>query len=312
VAANVFCDGGFSAEGEIRLRGARIGGYLSLIGASISRPRHIALNCDDMSIETDVYCSNGFQADGTVSLSGARIGGLLNLRGGRLHQPHGVALNIQRLQAEEVLLRPAEPIIGAVDMSYARIKLLRDDMATWAERYNLDGLDYDTVEPPLKAGQRLKWLQRDSDGYLPQPYEKLAETYRSLGYDGERRAVLLAKQRHRRTTQSVPLRMWGYVQDWTVGYGYRPFLAAAWLLALAGIGTVVFRHHPIIQEPGHNTQFNPFLYTLDLLLPVGSLGQETEFAPKGMYLWIADALVAAGFILGLTVATGITRVLSRD
>jgi hypothetical protein len=312
VSANVFCDGGFSAEGEIRLRGARIGGYLSLIGATISRPNHTVLNCDDMSIETDVYCSNGFQADGAVSLSGARIGGQLTFRGGRLHNPHGVALNISRVQAEEVLLRPAEPIKGTIDMSYARIKLLRDDALSWADKYQLDGLNYDTIDPPLTAAQRLKWLERDNDGYVPQPYEKLAEAYRGLGYDGERRAVLLAKQRHRRTTQSVPLRVWGYIQDWTVGYGYRPFLAAAWLVALAAFGTVVFQHHPQIQEPGHNTQFNPFLYTLDLLIPVGSLGQESEFAPTGLYLWIADTLVAAGFILGLTVAAGATRVLSRD
>ena len=39
VAANVFCDGGFTAEGEIRLRGARVGGYLSLVGAKLSAPQ---------------------------------------------------------------------------------------------------------------------------------------------------------------------------------------------------------------------------------------------------------------------------------
>ncbi len=312
VAANVFCDGGFSAEGEIRLRGARIGGYLSLVGASVTHRGRTALNCDDMSVETDVYCSDGFRADGAVSMSGAKIGGLLSLRGGHLNNPSGNALSIQRVHAEEVLLRPAEPIKGTVDMSYARINLLRDDMESWAGKYQLDGLVYDTIDPPLTAGQRLKWLERDNDGYVPQPYEKLAETYRSLGYDGERRAVLLAKQRHRRSTQTLPLRAWGYVQDWTFGYGYRPFLAAAWLVALAAFGTIVFQHQPAIQEPGHTTEFNPFLYTLDLLLPVGSLGQEGEFSPHGVYLWISDALVAAGFILGLTVAAGVTRVLSRD
>jgi hypothetical protein len=124
--------------------------------------------------------------------------------------------------------------------------------------------------------------------------------------------VLLAKQRQRRATQPIPLRAWGYIQDWTVGYGYRPFLAGAWLVALLAFGTVIFQHHPQITEPGHNTRFNPFLYTLDLLLPVGSLGQEGEFAPEGVYQWISDALVAAGFVLGLTVAAGATRVLSRE
>lgn len=312
VAANVFCDAGFAAEGEIRLRGARIGGYLSLVGATVTRPGRVALNCDDMSVGTDIYCSDGFRSDGAVSLSGAHVEGLLNLRGGHLRNPTGVALNLQRMHAEEMLLRPAEPIRGLVDMSYARLALLRDDPATWAPRYQLDGLTYDMVEPPLTAGERLKWLERDTDGYQPQPYERLAETYRALGHDAERRKVLLAKQRHRRTTQSVPHRIWGYAQDITVGYGYRPLLAAAWLVALLAVGTVVFRHHPVIREQQHNTEFNPFLYTLDLLLPVGSLGQEDEFAPHGIYLWIADVLVALGFVLGLTVAAGVTRVLSRE
>lgn len=312
VAANVFCDSGFVAEGEIRLRGARIGGYLSLVGATVTRPGRVALNCDDMTIETDIYCSDGFRADGTLSLAGARVGGLLNLSGGRLNSSSGVALNMQRAQVEEVLLRPAEPIEGSVDMTYARLKLLRDDPATWAPKYQLDGLTYDMIDPPLTGGDRLKWLERDNDGYAAQPYERLATIYGALGHDGERRRVLLAKQRHRRTTQSLPNKLWGYAQDLTVGYGYRPFLAAAWLVALLAFGTIVFQRHPVIQEPGHNTQFNPFLYTLDLLLPVGSLGQEDEFAPHGIYLWIADLLVAAGFILGLTVAAGATRVLSRD
>jgi hypothetical protein len=76
---------------------------------------------------------------------------------------------------------------------------------------------------------------------------------------------------------------------------------------------VVFQlHQPVRLDEGQHPHFNAFLYTLDLLLPVGSLGQEALFAPKGVYLWIADLLVAMGFVLGLTVAAGATRVLSRD
>ena len=91
-------------------------------------------------------------------------------------------------------------------MSYARIKLLRDDAASWAERLQLDGLQYETLDPPLTAAQRLDWLHRDTDGYAPQPYERLAQTYRTLGLDSEGRSVLLAKARDRRATQSLPAR----------------------------------------------------------------------------------------------------------
>ncbi|HEY7483574.1 MAG TPA: hypothetical protein VH912_03855 [Streptosporangiaceae bacterium] len=313
VAANMFCDEGFTAQGSVRLRGAKVGGYLSLQGATLIHPGRIALNAGDLAVETDVHCSEGFQAHGEVAFGGARVGGRLSMFGARLHNPDGRALSCERAQAAEIDLRAAEPIAGLVDLSYARIGRLRDDMATWPTGLQLDGFVYETLNPPLTSKERLQWLRRDTDGYQPQPYERLAESYRSIGLDIEGRSVLLAKQRDRRTTQSITRKAWGLVQDVLVGYGYRPFRAAAWLITLLAIGTVVFHfNQPQILDNGQHPHFNAFLYTLDLLLPVGSLGQEALFAPKGIYLWIADLLVAAGFVLGLTVAAGATRVLSRD
>ncbi|WP_141579259.1 hypothetical protein [Actinomadura sp. WMMA1423] len=313
VAANVFCDGGFSAEGEVRLRGGRVGGYLSFVGARLSAPKRTALNADDLTVETDVYCSDGFTAVGAVSFSGARVTGQLSLRDARLLHDEGTALGLQRLQAEELLLRTAEPVKGTADLSYARINLLRDDAASWPERLQLDGLQYETLEPPLTARERLAWLRRDTDGYAPQPYERLAQTYRSLGLDADGRSVLLAKARDRRRTQGLPRKTVGWLQDALVGYGYRPFRAASWLVGLLAFGTIVFSiHKPDVLDDGHHPHFNAFFYTLDLLLPIGSLGQEAEFAPKGAYQWIANLIVAAGLVLGLTVAAGATRALSRE
>ncbi|NVI89544.1 hypothetical protein [Actinomadura sp. BRA 177] len=313
VAANVFCDGGFTAEGEIRLRGASVGGYLSFVGANLSAPERTALNADDLTVETDIYCSDGFTAVGAVSFSGARVTGQLSLRDARLRHDNGTALSLQRVQAEELLLRTAEPIRGTADFSYARINLLRDDAASWPERLQLDGLQYETLEPPLTARERLDWLRRDTDGYAPQPYERLAQTYRTLGLDADGRSVLLAKARDRRQTQGLPRKIVGWLQDALVGYGYRPFRAASWLIGLLAFGTIVFSiHQPDVLDDGHKPHFNAFFYTLDLLLPIGSLGQEIEFAPKGVYQWIANFIVAAGLVLGLTVAAGATRALSRE
>ncbi|WP_030175534.1 hypothetical protein [Spirillospora albida] len=313
VAANVFCDGGFTAEGEVRLRGARVGGYLSFVGARLTHPGGTALNADDLAVETDVYCSDGFTVAGAVSFAGARVTGQLSLRGAILNHEEGTALSLQRLQAEEVLLRPAEAIKGVADLSFARINLLRDAKDTWASRLQLDGLQYETLDPPLTGRERLAWIRRDTDGYAPQPYERLAQTYRALGLDADGRSVLLAKARDRRRTQGVPLRVFGYLQDALVGYGYRPFRAASWLIGLLAFGTIVFSlHKPSVLDDGHHPHFNPFFYTLDLLLPIGYLGQEMEFAPKGVYQWIANFIVVSGILLGLTVAAGATRALSRE
>ncbi|HEX2316414.1 MAG TPA: hypothetical protein VHJ17_21915 [Thermomonospora sp.] len=313
VAANVFCDAGFTATGEVRLRGARVGGYLSLVGAQLSHPGRTALNADDLAVETDVYCSDGFTAVGAVSFSGAKITGQLSLRGAKLTNEPGVALSLQRLQAEEVMLRPAETINGVADLSYAKINVLHDDPRTWAPRLQLDGLSYETLDPPLTARERLGWIRRDTDGYQPQPYERLAQTYRSIGLDAEGRTVLLAKARDRRQTQSPPRKVVGWCQDVLVGYGFRPFRAASWLAGLLAFGTIVFSlHKPPQVEPEQKPSFNAFFYTLDLLLPIGTLGQEPYYSPRGVYQWIANFIIVAGLILGLTVAAGATRALSRD
>jgi len=312
VGANVFCDEGFTAEGEVRLRGARIGGYLSMMGARLNH-RGRALNADDIMVEIDVYCSDGFTCLGEATFAGAKVGGQLSFKGSRLSNPGGTALSVQRLTAEELLLRPAAPVDGVVDLSYAKIALLRDDPATWASSLQLDGLAYEMLDPPLTARERLEWIRRDKDGYQPQPYERLSATYRTIGLDADTRAVLLAKQRDRRATQPWHHRIFGYLQDVLVGYGYKPFRALAWLSALQVAGTVLFSiKPPDVLDDGHHPHFNAFFYTLDLLLPIGSLGQETIFAPSGIYQVAANFLVAAGLLLGLTVAAGATRALSRE
>ncbi|GAA3225661.1 hypothetical protein [Actinocorallia longicatena] len=312
VASNVFCDGGFTADGEVRLRGGQIGGYLSFVGAKLTHGG-LALNADDLTVDTDVYCSEGFTCTGEARFNGARIGGQLSFKGARLVNPSGTALSIQRITAEELLLRPETPVDGLVDFSYAKINLLRDDPATWAKTFQLDGLAYESLEPPLTAKERLAWVRRDKDGYIPQPYERLAATYRTIGMDADGRSILLAKQRDRRSTQTLLRKGVGYLQDGLVGYGYRPFRAAAWLIFLQAVGTVVFAlHPPEILDDGHKPHFNAFFYTLDLLLPIGSLGQEIEFSPDGVYQVVANILVAGGLLLGLTVAAGATRALSRE
>src|SRR5690606_10069026 len=179
------------------------------------------------------------------------------LRGALLRNEHGPALSVQRLQADELLLRTAEPIRGLADLSYARINLLRHDAASWPERLQLDRLQHQTLDPPPTALERLDWLHRDTDGYAPQPYERLAQTYRALGLDSDGRSVLLAKARDRRATQSLPRKIIGWLQDVLVGYGYRPFRAASWLVGLLAFGTIVFSlEQPAILNEDDHPHFN--------------------------------------------------------
>jgi hypothetical protein len=334
VGANAFFDGGFTAQGEIRLRGARIGGYLSLVGADLTNPGRATLNAADLKIDTDVYCNGDFTSVGKASFDGAEIGGeltfhtaYLSFNRPRPDTPHETpnitdpALSLQRLEAEEVDLRTAGRIDGVLELQYAKIGVLRDERETWPNRMQLDGLRYENLSPPLTAKDRLNWIRRDTDGYAPQPYDRLAQTYTLLGLDKETREVLLAKQRDRHATSlSAAVKVWGWIQDITVGYGYKPLRALAWLVAIQIAGTVIFTiYRPPylnVQDMGHNPKnfptYDPFLFTLNQLLPVGNFNQQNLFAPHGIYLWIADVISALGLILGLTVFAGVARVLSRE
>lgn len=109
-----------------------------------------------------------------------------------------------------------------------------------------------------------------------------------------------------------PARVWGLLQDWAVGYGYRPSRAALWLLALLTVGTAVFWFNPPLRV--HNgIHFNAFFYTLDVLVPVLKLGQEKAFTPNGAGTqWFTYLLTITGWGLATTVATGVTRTLTRN
>ncbi len=72
--------------------------------------------------------------------------------------------------------------------------------------------------------------------------------------------MLLAKQRHRRTTLGTPGPGAGRLLDATVGHGYRPWLAAIWLAMLLTAGTAVYaidRPHALAGGPCRHSMLSP-------------------------------------------------------
>jgi hypothetical protein len=311
VGAGVFCSDGFRSDGGVTVLSSQIAGRINLRGAALANAGGVALNLNSSTVGGNLDL-RGSTTDGRVSLWQTTVGGQLDLAEARLAEPGGVALGCRELRARALLLGPDTVIDGAVDLRGAAVGTLRDDPARWPETVRLDGFAYETVDPPLPAGRRLAWLRRDPDGYLPRTYEQLAAAYRRLGHDHDARAVLAAKQRHRHESGPVPARVWGFLQDVTVGYGYRPGRAGAWLLLLVVVGTVLFglwRPRPV--DPGHGPAFHPFVYTVDVLLPIVDFGQEQAYQPTGATQWLAYGLVAAGWLLATTVAAGLANVLKR-
>ena len=297
--------------GEVSVSSGQLGARLLLRGAHIENPGGTALRLSPVDVTVDVLC-DGLIATGKVDLAGARIGRRLSFAKAQISNPGGVALDARALRATEVSVDTVVPIRGVLELSHVRIGVLRDDPRNWPDELRLLGSSYEALEPQLPARQRLKWLALDRNSHSPQPYEHLAALYTITGQPADARQVLYAAERLKRTTKTFPGRVWSFLQDITVGYGYRPARAVLWLLGLLAFGSITYAAAP---PPPLNSSavphFNPVIYTLDLLLPVVNLGQKYAFNPAGAEQWLSYILIAGGWILATTIAASVARILTR-
>jgi hypothetical protein len=128
-------------------------------------------------------------------------------------------------------------LAGSVDLGDARVTEVRGAPADWPAETRLDGLVYDTLEPAGEPGEHLACLGRDPDGYQPRPYEQLAAFFRRIGREDDAGRVLLINERLHHGQMRTPGRVWGRIQDTLTGYGYRPWLAAVWLVSFVSSPT---------------------------------------------------------------------------
>jgi len=303
---------GLRAHGEIRLNGATVNGSVNLTSARLSHPGQVALDAVTLSVEGDLLLRHA-DVEGWIGLRGARVAGRLDLSYTRVSNPGDMALRASSCTVGELWLRRGEPLDGGLNLRRAQVEVLFLEPEKLPDTVRLDGLGYTTLTPHEPAERRLPMLERDDDRYVPHAYEQLTAAYRRIGDDDAARVVQLAKQRRHRRTLPWYGRLWGQVQDAAVGYGFRPLRAAVWLLSLLAVGSISYAlHHPPALKPDEAPPFNPVFYTLDLLLPVISFGQDAAFAPKGPYQYLSYVLVLTGWILATTVVAGVTRTVSRQ
>ncbi|GGU36653.1 oxidoreductase [Streptomyces daghestanicus] len=324
--------------GELSLRGAQIGVSLSLRGARLSNPGgRWALNAPQLTVERTLYLTPAgvggpqlmgttpvegtriqpFESQGGIRLDDGRFGDALDLEQARFALTENQDLSLRRVQTPELRFLGERPARGRVALSGARIVNLMDRADSWPGpgRLHMGGFTYENIVPrgPFPLADRLRWLSAATAEYSPEPYELLAAVLKAGGAEEEAREVLLAKQRRRRESLPLGTKLWGYLQDLTVGYGYRPGRAAVWLALLWAAGSLAFTYSDLPPlKSGEHPAWNPWLLALDLLLPIVDLGQVSFWRLAGAWQWLAAALVLLGWVLATTVAAGATRTLRRN
>ncbi|WP_217544514.1 oxidoreductase [Streptomyces sp. GbtcB6] len=325
------------SHGELSLRSAKVGVSLSLRGARLRNPDgRFALNAPQLTVGRTLYLTPAgvggpwqsgttpargtriqrFECQGGIRLDDGRFGDAVDLERARFTFTDVQELSLRRVQAPELRFLGEEPQRGAVLLSGARTTNLVDRATSWPGpgRLHMGGFVYENLVPqgPFPLTRRLDWVAAATAEYNPEPYERLATVLRAAGEDEDAREVLLAKQRRRRETLPPAAKLWGYAQDLTVAYGYRPGRAAVWMAVLWAAGTLAFTHapHPPMTSGGHPA-WDPALFVLDLLLPVIDLGQVGQWRLTGGWQWAAAVMILLGWILATTVAAGATRLLRR-
>ncbi|GGZ54502.1 hypothetical protein GCM10010387_55810 [Streptomyces inusitatus] len=334
--------------GEVSLRGAKVGVSLSLRGSRLrAAAERRALNAPQLTVERTLYMTGAwvsettgdpgatppfgigldeahrrntrlqsFECYGGVRLDDGRFGDAIDLHRARFVMSQGEELSLRRIVSPELRFNAQRPEEGRVVLNGAKVITLVDKAASWPGPGGLamGGFVYENLVPyeEFPLARRLEWVASATPEYSPEPYERLATVLRNSGEDADAREVLLAKQRRRRETLPLAAKLWGFLQDWTVAYGYRPGRAALWMGVLWAAGALAFSQvDPDPIKKDEHPQWNAALYALDLLIPVINLGQDGFWRLEGNWQWAGAVLVMLGWILATTVAAGATRLLSR-
>jgi hypothetical protein len=278
----------------VRLPLAHIGGDFSCAGATFVNKGGIALNVNGMQVTGNVFLTNKFNVEGEVRFHGAQIDGQLTIDGAQFGD--GSIVNLESATVRQTFfwsgIGPDSP--ARLNLTQASVGPMVDDEQSWPKKGNLhlDGFTYERIgKGPTGAQERLEWLARQPDGFIPQPYRQLAKVLREAGDDAGARKVLIAMEdsRLKYGGLSLPQRAASRILRATVGYGYTP-LRALWYIAFFVIlGSILFgwgyNSHvvtPIETKPPiwQVHPFNPFIYSLENFLPLVDLHMAKHWMPN--------------------------------
>jgi hypothetical protein len=316
-------DAEFHAIGEVRLARATIGRQLVLSGAVLTTNANtLALDLTGLVCPGDVLLNEKFRTSGEVRLRGAHIARDLDFTGSQL-RGDPLALDAQGARVGGSLRwRLSKKPEGRVDLSSATVNQLDDNLTEWPEKkFVLAGFTCQTppTESTLGVEQVVAWL-RESESHYSDAYQQMGTAYRMKGNEDAARDIAIARQRdlRKRGKLTKSAKVWNWILDQSSSYGYRLNRPLYALLGLAVIGTIIFiiaDAHGLMEyrTTPHIPVFQPFVYSVQLVVPLVDLQEVQVWMPKTgtlagnllmTYVWIAIAL---GWLLSGALVAGIGR-----
>ena len=315
----------FRADGEVHFRGVHISGQFSCVGGQLKAQGGTAINLHGAHVEGDIH--------------------IRQLAGRDDH-----ALEHAKLQRDQI---QETVVVGELDLSGARCRTYWDDEKTWPgeEKLILDGFVYDRLGgEALAAPARRRWLRLQPFRHLrrefrPQPWEQLTSVLRAMGHEADARRIARWKQVEirRSDTLSPPGRVWNLFLGFAIGHGYQPWRAVINCVALilfgwylydgawqtcpndpAGTACLMEPSVPAVYArldlpkdplPSQYPQFSPFIYSLDVFVPVFDLHQEVYWQPKSealrLHVWRWSQIVL-GWVFVSILIVGMTGLIRKD
>ncbi len=297
IYGHVILSDGFRAAGKVSFCDATIQDRISI------RPR--SLSFYQLPLKLAKFTLN-------LIILNALVGALFL----QLHINYKLPLKFAKFVLKLVSLNPLAGILFwqhlyslILNFQFATVRTLADSEESWPLHGNLklNGFSYEKISlhSPIKSAQRLRWLRlQNQEIFFPQPYEQLAQVLQASGYEQAATEVLIGKQKDRRRYGGLNCinRFWNCCLGTTIAHGYRPHQALIFALGFVVSGTVLFSlgysGSPKLISPSKiesfnatspspsgsvsddYPKFNPFVYSLDVFIPIVDLHQQSYWLPN--------------------------------
>jgi len=303
--------------GPLSLLHLRTGGNLELEETSFHN-RDWPPGFDFMDIGDSVLVSHSIFAGG-ADFGNTKIGRNLSLTDVRFTNPDA-SLDLGAMNVDSALFFTDVSIAGTFSLLYSTVGGAYFKDVAWPKKQDSIGLTefqyqhltyWDSKNPSATFLDVL-----NQSRFYAKSYYRLEKHYVNHGQSGD--AAVVAVYRLNREREEMPLTSPFYWLNLAYAvyilYGFFPPLALLWMLLIVAIGFGVFHNKDKMTVTGQTGKpYWPFLYSLDLFLPIINLGWKKNWAPRPerkfarlyatFHRWIAWVLIPLAIYAMIDVET---------